>query len=83
MTQVSELSFDAALLHDRVCGETGLDFPIYCDINAGDWAVPNVMIALAMPHEGTSVALQFIAHFLLVLSHSKAQDPLSRWNKTT
>ena len=55
--------FDTSLFHDPVCNVPDADFSVYSDIPIAYRTVPDVMVALSMPHEIAPIFLQDMADF--------------------
>jgi hypothetical protein len=63
---------NAALLQHLIGGVAGFDFPVNRHMCVGYGAVPNVVVALAMPHEMTAMRFENVPDFFLIFSHYKA-----------
>ena len=64
-----EMILYTSLLHDSVCGMSDVDFSVYRKIPVADRAVPNVMVALAVPHKMTVIFRKDFTDYFLVLCH--------------
>jgi hypothetical protein len=61
--------------HYPVGDMAGVYFAIYGYGEFGDRAIPNIMIALAVPLENASVFVKFLSNLPLILPHAKPPLP--------
>ena len=70
---LSELRLDPSLLQNRVGGESLARRGIDGGIEAGDWAVPDFMIALAMADKSAALRTQYALQLpAIAINHQAA-----------
>ena len=60
---------NTALFHYSVCSVSRFYLAVYRNISVRNRAVPNIMVALAVPNEITAVFFQNFADYFFILSH--------------
>ena len=60
---------DAALSQNCVGGKAGFDFGVNSHILIVDWTVPNIVIALSVPHETATVCFQDFTNLFFKFRH--------------
>jgi hypothetical protein len=65
----SEFLANASLLQDRIRRVAGLDLPVDREVPFGDRAVPNIVIAFAVPNKRAARFLQKITDRMLKTWH--------------
>lgn len=63
---------DAALPHYGIGRVAGLDLTVYSKMPVGDGAVPDVMVALAMPHKAAAMRGKDVPHLFFIRGHYMA-----------
>lgn len=58
-----------ALLHDSICCVPGLDLPIHYDVPPGGWAIPDIVIPLAVAGKMAAILAQLVPYHLFILCH--------------
>jgi len=57
------------LFHNFICDMSYINFSVYCEISIIYRAVPNVMIAPAMPYKIASIFSQDLPDFIFIFCH--------------
>ena len=60
---------NAGLFHNTVGGMAFSYLPINGNVTVSDGAMPNIMVAFAMPHKIAAIFKQKGSHFLFVIIH--------------
>lgn len=70
--KLPKTKINAALFHDGICRMTGFDFGVDRYTVLCDWAIPNIVIALAMPQKSAAILGKDFPDFLFIFCHQIA-----------